>query len=71
MKDRTMNSNSHWQEFERRCEEKRKDGLADLKFCAVNSMELTPAAFCEQANAIDDALQCGDFEEYHFDDATK
>lgn len=65
-----MNSNSV-AEFERRCEEKKGHGLVDLKFCAMNTSDLSPEAFCEQANAIDDALARGDCENYSFGDATK
>jgi hypothetical protein len=68
--EKDMDSNSV-QEFERRCEEKRKKGLVDLKFYAVNTSELTPEAFCEQANAIDDALARGDVEAFSFDDASR
>lgn len=67
-----MNSNSaSVEEFESLCEVKRSEGLVDLKFCTMNSVNLTPEVFCDEANAIDEALVRGDYEEYRFNDSKK
>lgn len=65
-----MTSNSV-QEFERRCEAKKEEGLVDLKFCTFYTSDLTAEAFCKEANSIDAALARGDFEELTFEDPLK
>lgn len=64
-----MGSNSV-QEFERRYEAKKKNGLVDLKFCTTDAGKTTPEEFCAGANAIDDALDRGDFKVFTFGDST-
>lgn len=63
-------TSSSVEEFEACCVEKKDNGLVDLKFCVTGSLKSTPEAFCAEANSIDRALDCGDFEPLIFNDAT-
>lgn len=65
-----MNTNPQ-AEFVSRCENKQKDGLVDLKYCVAPSIDFTPNAFCEEANAIDDTLMHGDYEPLVLNDSKK
>lgn len=60
---------NHVKEFERRCEEKRKRGLVDMKFVTGDLSGATMESFCREANAIDEAIERGDIEDFSFNDS--
>lgn len=60
---------NHVEEFYKWCEDRKRDGLVDLKYTLNKAPRVTPESFCEEANSIDAALERGDYQEFVFNDA--
>ncbi len=58
-----MNQQSERDKFKARLEERRSEGLTDIKFFVGDLSESTHESFYREANAIDDAMESGRFTE--------